>query len=73
MVLSAMFSLLVVAAPPRVAVDELSGWGDSELRAALTAQLRSAMGRAGVFTLIAAEEQASLDEVLVKRLEEGCD
>jgi hypothetical protein len=31
------------------------------------------MGRAGVFTLIAAEEQASLDEVLVKRLEEGCD
>jgi hypothetical protein len=70
---SLLLALLFAAPSQRVAVHDLSGAGDLEVRSALTAQIRSALQRAGVFKLIAAEDQAALDAELVKQLEEGCE
>ena len=72
--LSSVVLSLVLASPnQRVAVHDLTGWGTIDLRQALTAQVRSALQRAGVFVLIATEEQNALDEALAKQLEEGCE
>ena len=72
--LSSVVLSLVLASPnQRVAVHDLAGWGTVDLRQALTAQVRSALQRAGVFVLIATEEQNALDETLAKQLEEGCE
>ena len=70
---SMMLALLLGAPAQRVAVDDLAGWGELSVRQALTAQLRSALQRAGVFTMIAREEQKALDAELAKQLAEGCE
>ena len=68
-----MLALLLGAPAQRVAVDDLAGWVELSVRQALTAQLRSALQRAGVFTMIAREEQKALDAELAKQLAEGCE
>jgi hypothetical protein len=73
--LATLLSILILAASgaPKVAVHELSGAVDAQTRGAFTAQLRSALHRAGVYTLIAAEESSAIDAALAEQLAQGCE
>jgi hypothetical protein len=69
-----VLSILLASGLPTVAVNDLGGPAiDAEVRAVLSAQVRSAMHRAGTHTVVADEAMAALDEALVKRLADGCD